>query len=81
MILKGVFGEEEGWWFGWGPLRYGPSPWDPLLISPLGGGGEWLAGEGTRCCGRGFCGGLMLWVEWCALFFIWVPASGEAGMT
>ena len=24
-------------------------------------------------------GGLMLWVEWCALFFIWVPAS--AGMT
>ena len=26
-----------------------PSPWDPLLISPLGGGGEWLAGEGTRC--------------------------------
>ena len=35
-----------------------PSPWDPLLISPSGGGGEWLAGEGIRCCGRGyFCDG------------------------
>ena len=33
-------------WMGGGPLRFGPSPWDPLLISPSGGGGEWLAGEG-----------------------------------
>ena len=30
----------------------------PPLNLPLGGGGEWLAGEGTRCCGRGYCGGL-----------------------
>ena len=29
----------------------------PPLNLPLGGGGEWLAGEGTRCCGRGYCGG------------------------
>ena len=28
----------------------------PPLNLPLGGGGEWLAGEGTCCCGRGYCG-------------------------
>ena len=35
-----------------------PSPWDPLLISPSGGGGEWLAGEGTVVVLLGYC------VEW-----------------
>ena len=30
-----------------------PSPWDPLLSLPLGGGGRWLAGEGTVVVGGG----------------------------
>ena len=36
----------------------------PPLNLPLGGGGEWLAGEGTCCCGRGVAAVMGVLVGW-----------------
>ena len=71
----GCCGDGGGWWFGWGPRPLAarlPSPWDPLLISPWEGEGRWLAGEGTRCCGRGVAvkGVLVVWVEMACFAFL-----------
>ena len=48
-VVKGVFGEEKGWLFGWWPPlgRPLPSPWNPLFISPWEG-----EGDGSRERGR-----------------------------
>ena len=45
-------------WFGWWSAALRALTLGPPLNLPLGGGGEWLAGEGTRCWLLGdFCDG------------------------
>ena len=51
-VIKGVV----VWVVGRAPGRPVALTLGPPLNLPLGGGGRWLAGEGTRCCGRGGCG-------------------------
>ena len=58
-----------------------PSPWDPLLISPSGGGGNGSRERGHVVVVEGVAvkGVLVVWVEMACFAFLWVPAS--AGMT
>ena len=53
VIVKGVFGEEKGWWFGWWPAPLGRPvalTLGPPLNLPLGRGRGMARGRGDGCC-------------------------------